>query len=86
METLMRLIEGGAQNMGDSSHPGADGDLGDHLLELALTFCMGPQMTAFGAFLFVVLAVSALDVGEFSGGAIAQSALLDMLPWHQTSG
>jgi hypothetical protein len=43
-------------------------------------------MTAFRAFLFVVLAVSALGVGAFLGGTIAQSALLQMLPGHQASG
>jgi hypothetical protein len=37
-------------------------------------------MTALRAFLFVVLAISALGVGAFIGGAIAQSALLEMLP------
>jgi hypothetical protein len=47
---------------------------------------MSPQMTAFRAFLFAVLAVSALGVGAFLGGAIAQPVLLQMLPWHRASG
>jgi hypothetical protein len=43
-------------------------------------------MTAFRALIFVVLATSALGVGAFIGGAIAQPAPLEMLPWYQASG
>jgi hypothetical protein len=43
-------------------------------------------MTAFRALFFLVLAVSALGVGAFIGGAIAQPALLEMLPWYQAGG
>ena len=43
-------------------------------------------MTAFRVFVFLVLAASALGVGAFVGGAIAQPALLEVLPWYQASG
>jgi hypothetical protein len=47
---------------------------------------MEPKVKAFRAFVFLVLAASTLGVGAFIGGAIAQPALLEMLPWHQASG
>jgi hypothetical protein len=39
-------------------------------------------MAAARTLLIVVLAISALGVGIFMGGAIAQPALFDLMPWH----
>jgi hypothetical protein len=39
-------------------------------------------MAAARALFIVVLAISALGVGVFMGGAIAQPALLDLMPWY----
>ena len=43
-------------------------------------------MVAFRALVFLVLGLSALSVGAFIGGAIAQPAFLEVLPWYQTGG
>ena len=39
-------------------------------------------MVAARAVLLIVLAVGAIGVGAFIGGAIAQPALMGLLPWH----
>ncbi len=39
-------------------------------------------MAAARALVIVVLAISALGVGIFVGGAIAQPTLLDLMPWY----
>jgi hypothetical protein len=39
-------------------------------------------MAAARALLFVVVAVSALGIGAFLGGSIAQPALLSLVPWY----
>ncbi len=43
-------------------------------------------MTAFRAFVFLIVAASAFGAGAFVGGVIAQPALLDVLPWYHASG
>ena len=39
-------------------------------------------MAAVRALFIVVVAVSALGIGAFLGGSIAQPALLSLMPWH----
>jgi hypothetical protein len=39
-------------------------------------------MAAARAFLFVVVAVSALGIGALLGGSIVQPALLSLVPWY----
>jgi hypothetical protein len=39
-------------------------------------------MAAARALLLVVVAISALGIGAFLGGSIAQPALLSLMPWH----
>ena len=42
-------------------------------------------MAAARAVFLIVLAVSALGVGAFIGGAIAQPALMGLVTWHQSA-
>ena len=42
-------------------------------------------MVAARAVFLIVLAVSALGVGAFIGGAIAQPALMSLMPWHESA-
>ncbi len=43
-------------------------------------------MAAFRTMVFVALAVSAIGLGAFIGGAIAQPALLGLVPWYHGGG
>jgi hypothetical protein len=41
-------------------------------------------MAAARAVFLIVLAVGALGLGAFIGGAIAQPALMGLVPWHES--
>ena len=41
-------------------------------------------MAAARAVFLIVLAVGALGIGAFIGGAIAQPALMGLVPWHES--
>jgi hypothetical protein len=40
------------------------------------------KMAALRVLFMVVVAASALGIGAFLGGSIAQPALLSLMPWH----
>ncbi len=43
-------------------------------------------MAAFRTMVFLTLAFSAIGLGAFIGGAIAQPALLSLVPWYHGGG